>query len=46
LTCPDLNLHLGNFGGFTLLSVLCGEMRVLVSLCIGDRCGMAGSDED
>jgi hypothetical protein len=21
-------------------------MRVLVSLCIGDRCGMAGSDED
>jgi hypothetical protein len=26
-----LNLNLGNFGGSTLLSVLCGETRLLVS---------------
>jgi hypothetical protein len=24
----------------------CGESRLLVSLCVGDRCDMAGSDED
>jgi hypothetical protein len=31
LTCLSLNLNLRNFGGFTLLSVLCGEMCSLVS---------------
>jgi hypothetical protein len=25
---------------------LCGESRLLVSWCVGDRCDMAGSDED
>jgi hypothetical protein len=29
-----------------LLSILCGESRLVVSWCVGDRCDMAGSDED
>jgi hypothetical protein len=29
-----------------LLSILCGESCFLVSWCVGDRCNMAGSDED
>jgi hypothetical protein len=29
-----------------LLSILCGESRLLVSWCVGDRCDMVGSDED
>jgi hypothetical protein len=29
-----------------LLSILCGESRLLVSWCVGDRCNMAGSDEN
>jgi hypothetical protein len=29
-----------------LLSILCGELHLLVSWCVGDRCNMAGSDED
>jgi hypothetical protein len=29
-----------------LLSILCGELRLLVSWCVRDRCDMAGSDED
>jgi hypothetical protein len=29
-----------------LLSILCGESCLLVSWCVGDRCDMAGSDED
>jgi hypothetical protein len=29
-----------------LLSILCGESHLLVSWCVGDRCDMAGSDED
>jgi hypothetical protein len=28
------------------LSCSCGELYLLVSGCAGDRCGMAGSDED
>jgi hypothetical protein len=28
------------------LSILCGEMCLLVSWCVGDRCDMAGNDED
>jgi hypothetical protein len=41
-----LNLNLGNFGGSTLLFVSCEETHLLVSWCVGDRCGMAGNDED
>jgi hypothetical protein len=39
-------LNLGNFGGPTLLSVSHGEMCLLVSWCVGDRCGMAGRDDN
>jgi hypothetical protein len=28
------------------LSILCGELCLLVSWCVGDRCDMAGNDED
>jgi hypothetical protein len=41
-----LNLNLGNFGDSTLLPVSCGEICLLVSWCVGDKCGMAGSNED
>jgi hypothetical protein len=30
----------------SLLSTLVGESCLLVSWCVGDRCGMAGSGED
>jgi hypothetical protein len=46
LPCLGLNLNLENLSGSTLLSILCGETRFLVSWCVGDRCGMANSDED
>jgi hypothetical protein len=26
--------------------ILCGELRLLVSWCAGDRCDMVGSDDD
>jgi hypothetical protein len=29
-----------------LLYILCGESHFLVSWCVGDRCDIAGSDED
>jgi hypothetical protein len=29
-----------------LLFILCGESCLFVSWCVGDRCDMAGSDED
>jgi hypothetical protein len=29
-----------------LLSILYGELRLLVLWCVGDRCDMTGSDED
>jgi hypothetical protein len=29
-----------------LISILCGESRLLVSWCVGDRCDMTGSDKD
>jgi hypothetical protein len=38
-------LNLGSFDDSTL-SILCGESRLLVSWCAGDRCNMAGSDND
>jgi hypothetical protein len=28
------------------LSCLCEESRLIISWCVGDRCGMADSDED
>jgi hypothetical protein len=46
LTYLVLNLNPKNFGGSTLLSVSCGETHLLVSWCVGDRCGMMDSDED
>jgi hypothetical protein len=39
-------LNPGSFSGSTILSVLHGEIRLLVSWCAGDRCGIAGSIED
>jgi hypothetical protein len=39
-------LNLGHFNSFTFILVLCGESCLLVSLCVGDRCDMADSDED
>jgi hypothetical protein len=35
-----------NFSGSTLLFISCEETHLLVSLCVGDKCGMTGSDED
>jgi hypothetical protein len=29
-----------------LLSILCGELCLLVEWCVGDRCDMADSDKD
>jgi hypothetical protein len=29
-----------------LLSILCGESRLLVSWCVGGRCKMVGNDGD
>jgi hypothetical protein len=39
-------LNMGHFGSFTFIFVSCGEACLLVSWCIGERCGMAGSDGD
>jgi hypothetical protein len=39
-------MNTGNFDGSTLLSILCGEMCLLVSWCVGDRCIMVGNAED
>jgi hypothetical protein len=41
-----LNTNPSHFGGFTFIFVSFGESCFLVSLCVGGRCGMAGSDED
>jgi hypothetical protein len=46
LTCLSLNSNPGYFGCFTFIFVLYRESRLLVSWCAGDRCDMAGSDED
>jgi hypothetical protein len=46
LTSRALNSNLRHFGSFTFILVSCGESRLLVSWCVGDRCDMAGSDED
>jgi hypothetical protein len=40
-------LNPGHFGGSTtFIFVSCGESCLLVSWCVGGRCGMACSDED
>jgi hypothetical protein len=46
LTCHGLNSNLGHFGYFSFIFVSCGESCLFVSWCVGDRCGMAGSDEN
>jgi hypothetical protein len=46
LTCHDLNSNLEYFDYFTFTLVLFEELCLLVSWCIGGRCGMAGNDED
>jgi hypothetical protein len=46
MTCRGLNWNLGHLGGFTIIFVSVGESCLLVSWCVGGRCGMAGSDED
>jgi hypothetical protein len=46
LTYRGLNLNTGNFDGFTLPFVSCGEMCLLISLCVGDRCDITDNDED
>jgi hypothetical protein len=39
-------LNLGQFCGFTFIFVSFGESCLPVSWCVGNRCGMVGSDED
>jgi hypothetical protein len=34
------------FYAITFIFRSCGESRLLVSWCVGDRCDMVGSDED
>jgi hypothetical protein len=34
-----------HFSGFYLCLCSCGESRLVVSWCVGDRCNMVGSDE-
>jgi hypothetical protein len=46
LTCQCLNLNPRYFSSFTFILILCGESRLLVSWCAGDRCIMVGSIED
>jgi hypothetical protein len=43
---PSLNLNPRHFDSFTFILVLFGELRLLVSWCVGDRCDMTGSDEN
>jgi hypothetical protein len=31
---------------YPIILVLCGESQLLVSWCVGDKCDMAGSNED
>jgi hypothetical protein len=47
LTCRCLNSNPGHFdGSTTFIFVSCGESRLFVSWCVGERRGMACSDED
>jgi hypothetical protein len=44
-TCRGLNSNLGYFGCFTPICS-CEESCLLVSWCVGDRCDIAGNNED
>jgi hypothetical protein len=46
LTCRCLNSNPGYFSCFTFILVSCGESCLLVSWCVGGRCGMTCSDDD
>jgi hypothetical protein len=46
LTCHGLNSDPRYFSGFIIIFVSFGESCLLVLCCVGDRRGMAGSDED
>jgi hypothetical protein len=46
MTCHGLNLNPGHFDSFTFIFVSRGESCLIVSWCAGDRCGMAGNDEE
>jgi hypothetical protein len=46
LTCRGLNSNLGHFRGSILPLYSCGELCLLVSWCVCDRCDMVCSDED
>jgi hypothetical protein len=39
-------LNPGHFSCFTFIFISFGKPCLLVSWCVGDRCGMVGSDED
>jgi hypothetical protein len=39
-------IRIWNISVVLLLSILCGESRLLISWCVSGRCDMAGSDED
>jgi hypothetical protein len=45
LTCLGLNSNLKRFVCFIFSFVLCGESRLLLSWCAGDRYGMVCNDE-
>jgi hypothetical protein len=44
--CRGLNLNLRHFVCFNFIFVSFGESRLLVSWCVGGRCGIVGSNED
>jgi hypothetical protein len=46
LTYRGLNSSPRHFGCFTFIFILFGESYLLVSWCVGGRCGMMCSDDD
>jgi hypothetical protein len=46
LICWGLNSNLEHFSCFYLYLGSCGESRLLISLCVWDRCDMADNDDD
>jgi hypothetical protein len=43
---PWFEFESRRFQWFYFYYCSCGESRLLVSWCVGDRCDIAGSDED
>jgi hypothetical protein len=43
---PRFEFEFGKLWWFYSTTILCGESRLLISLCAGDKCGMTSSDED